>query len=144
MNGKVYFELVEEIEVLEIRANEINKQIERILAHNRPAARLTASYSGMPGGGQIFVTDLMLEGLCTLKVKLAEVQDVLTLKIEARRRIEERLEKSQGLEQKIFIMRFVERKNLQQIADELGYSYQYIKEKSARLKQKPTKTLLPA
>lgn len=140
----VYNDLIEEITVLEIREDQITTQIDRILDHNRPATRLTASYSGMPGGGQLFVTDLIIESICQLKLKLADVQDVLSLKREARQRIEERLAQSQGLEQQIFVMRFVQRKKLEDIANELGYSYQYIKERSARIKKKPTETLLPA
>ncbi len=51
-----------------------------------------------------------------------------------RKNMEERIKKLEGIDQKVVYMRDIEGKTLKEIAEELGYSYQYIKEVSARNK----------
>lgn len=51
-----------------------------------------------------------------------------------RKNMEERIKKLEGIDQKVVYMRDIEGKKLMDIAEELGYSYQYIKEVSARNK----------
>ena len=51
-------------------------------------------------------------------------------------RLRNQLSRYQGLEYKIYYKRFIECKTLKEIACELGYSYQYIKEVSMRIKAK--------
>lgn len=52
-----------------------------------------------------------------------------------RKNMEERIKKLEGIDQKVVYMRDIEGKALKEIAEELGYSYQYIKEISARNKK---------
>jgi len=52
-----------------------------------------------------------------------------------RKNMEERIKKLEGIDQKVVYMRDIEGKTLVQIAEELGYSYDYIKEISARNKK---------
>ena len=51
-----------------------------------------------------------------------------------KKRIKERIKNLEGIDYKVVYMRDIEGKTLVQIAEELGYSYQYIKEVSARNK----------
>lgn len=53
---------------------------------------------------------------------------------ESRKEIRNRIKKLEGLDKKVVFMRNIERKKLSDIAKELGYTYQYIKEVSARNK----------
>jgi hypothetical protein len=55
--------------------------------------------------------------------------------LEAKERIETLLNRFDGLEYKIAFKRIVEHKTHQEIADELGYSHQYIKETWANAKR---------
>lgn len=52
----------------------------------------------------------------------------------SRKRIEDSIKKLEGVDQQVVYMRDIEGKKLMDIAEELGYSYQYIKEVSARNK----------
>lgn len=55
--------------------------------------------------------------------------------IKAKEKIEEHLENLEGIDQKVVYMRDIEGKKLMDIAEQLGYSYDYIKEISARNKK---------
>jgi DNA-directed RNA polymerase specialized sigma subunit len=75
-----------------------------------------------------------------LNNEAAIIQAILEDKKETQKAILEKLSKLEGLEYKIAYKRFVEGKTLNEIAEELGYSYQYMKEISSRNKTyyKPT------
>lgn len=82
-----------------------------------------------------------LELQLALNNKTAIVQSILDDKKETQKEIFEKLNKLEGLEYKIAYKRFIEGKRLYEIADELDYSYDYIKEISSRIYQshfKPT------
>lgn len=53
----------------------------------------------------------------------------------SRRRMEERIKQLKGIDQRVVYLRDIEGKSLKEIAEELGYSYDYIKEISARNKR---------
>lgn len=52
-----------------------------------------------------------------------------------RKNMEERIKRLKGIDYKVVYLRDIEGKSLVEIADELGYSYDYIKEISARNKK---------
>lgn len=52
----------------------------------------------------------------------------------SREKMEEKIKQLEGIDQQVVFMRDIKGKSLVEIADELGYSYQYIKEISARNK----------
>jgi hypothetical protein len=66
---------------------------------------------------------------------LSKLQERLEQLEEIKQRIETLLNKFEGLEYQIAYKRIVEHKTHQEIADELGYSHQYIKEKWAKRKK---------
>ena len=49
--------------------------------------------------------------------------------------MKEKIKKLEGIDYKVVYLRDIEGKSLVEIADELGYSYDYIKEISARNKK---------
>lgn len=53
----------------------------------------------------------------------------------SRRRMEERIKQLKGIDQRVVYLRDIEGKSLKEIAEALGYSYDYIKEISARNKK---------
>ena len=71
-----------------------------------------------------------------LNEKIKHMQDQLDIKMARVERLKEQLKQYQGLEYKIYYMRFVECKTLKEIAESLDYSYDYIREISSKMKAK--------
>lgn len=67
-----------------------------------------------------------------LNNEAAIIQSILDDKRETQRQILQKLRQLEGLEYKIAYKRFVEGKSLNQIAEELGYSHDYMKEVSSK------------
>lgn len=65
----------------------------------------------------------------------AIIQDILEDKRQTQREILNKLEQLEGLEYKIAYKRFVEGKTLNEIASELGYSHDYMREVSSNIKK---------
>lgn len=136
---RTYNDLCNEIEILEIRKSELDlelKIIQRRLLAGGPRTKLVASYSGMPSGNS---DDTPLNELWhmvqTIQSKIDDVADILILKREAKKRMEERMSKFDTLEYRVAYMRDVERKTLAAIAAELQYSYDWIARISSKLKR---------
>lgn len=82
-----------------------------------------------------------LERLHKLENHIYIHEEAISNMIKAKLKIEEHLKKLEGLDQKVVYMRDIEGKALIDIAEELGYSYDYIREISSRNKKthiKPT------
>ncbi len=75
-----------------------------------------------------------LERLYKLEYQIYIHEEAIESMEKHRRNIEERIKKLKGIDYKVVYLRDIEGKSLIEIADELGYSYQYIKEVSARNK----------
>ena len=74
-----------------------------------------------------------------LSEKIERMEEELELKIKRTEHLQKQLQQYQGLDYKVFYKRYIEGKTLVQVADELGYSYQYIKEIAVKVKmQEPT------
>src|SRR5699024_9878235 len=69
-----------------------------------------------------------LELQTALNNKVAIVQSILEDKKGTQKEVLKKLDKLEGLEYRIAYKRFIEGKTLNEIADELGYSYDYMKE----------------
>lgn len=135
-----YNDLCNEIEILEIRAGEICDQLQRVKRHMQriytPQTKLVASYSGMPGSGFAMMPfDQLCGNVIQLEQELEDIRDVLSLKRIARERIEAKMSNFEDLSDRVMIMRDVQRKPLRTIADELGYSYDWIKKISRRTRR---------
>lgn len=137
--NRTYKDLCNEIEILTIRRDELENElniIKRRIYASGPRTKLVASYSGMPVGGTI---ERPLEDTWNLYNAVAEaledVKDILSLKIEAKKKMEQRMSKFDTLEYKVAYMRDIERKSIANIATQLGYSYDWIAKISSRLKR---------
>lgn len=136
---RTYHDLCNEIEILDIRVKELEGElriIHRRLFSTGPRTKLVASYSGMPSGNS---DDTPLNQIWpmfqTIQAAIEDVADILSLKREAKRRMEERMSKFDTLEYRVAYMRDVERKTIAAIATELQYSYDWIARISSRLKR---------
>jgi len=81
-------------------------------------------------GGRLVNTvslDNAAERVDKLSEKIDQMEKELNIKMERAERLNQQLQKYQGLEYKIFYMRYIECKSLREIAEELNYSYQYIR-----------------
>lgn len=132
-----YNDLCNEIEILDIREYEINAQLKRIkrqmMNMYEPQSKLVASYSGMPGSGFAMMPfDQVCGNIAQLERELDDIRDVISLKREARQRIEAKMTNFEDITDRIMVMRDIQRKSLREIADDLGYSYDWIKKLSSR------------
>lgn len=76
--------------------------------------------------------NLYLERKHKVNNEAAILQSILDDKRETQRQLLEKLGQLEGLEYKIAYKRFVEGKSLNEIAEELGYSHDYMKEISSK------------
>lgn len=129
-----YNDLCNEIEILGIRAYEIKKEMEYIKRHmdTPPRTKLVASYSGMPSGSGSFSFERLCGQYFALQETLDDVNDILSLKREAQRRMEDKMNNFEDLSHKVMVMRDIQRMPLHNIADELGYSESYIRKISMK------------
>lgn len=134
-----YHDLSNEIEILSIRREEIEMELQyfKLQGHRQcfPVAKLIANYSGMPGAGRaVQPFEEIGNRIIMLQDQLDDINDVLSLKLEARERMEDKMGAFEGLDHKVMVMRDIQRKKLFEIADELGYSYDWIRKVSRKNK----------
>lgn len=119
---KSYHDMNLEIEILEDELKNTEREIEQWWV-----------------GGRLFPTvriDQAAERVQKLKDKQIVLSEELKHKLISKDKFEERLNNMEGIAYKVFYGRYVEGKLLTEIADDLGYSYQYIKKVSQHLKLK--------
>lgn len=133
-----YRDLCKEIELWEIRLEELQDERTYLLRKmsSAPITKLCASYSGMPGAGMMTIDfPRAWREAQDVDGRIDECKDILSLKREAKRRMERVMENWETLEYKVAYMRDVEQKKLEQIAIDLGYSYDWIRRLSMRVKR---------
>ena len=133
-----YHDLCKEIEVLELRAEELELQIKRIRSkmHSSPSAKMVANYDGMPGAGMMVISFTKLySDMQSIQTELVEIYDVLELKCSYKARMEAKMSEFEGIEHIVAVKRDIERKPLCQIAKEMDYSYDWIRKISQRIKR---------
>lgn len=134
MDSTAYYEVCKEIELLEERLDGLDDEM-RLLNRQmsgRPATKLVASYSGMPGAQFVARFELQFQRCLEISEKIDEVKDILNLKNDLKKRMEAKMRGYDGLEYKVAYMRDVQRLKLYEIADNLGYSYNWIMKISSR------------
>lgn len=116
-----YNDLCNEIEILEIRASDLERQL---------SSSWKQCYNGiqMPLDKAVLWND-------EAKEKLLDVVNEIEHKKQTRMLIETKLGEFKGLEYQVAYMRDILRKPLAEIADELDYSYNWILKISSRIKR---------
>jgi hypothetical protein len=131
-----YHDLCKEIEVLELRAEGLEEEAKLIKRkiNPLPIVKMVANYSGMPGAGMAFIqTDRLWRRMSEISEELVEIYDILELKCEYKKRMEERMQEFEGLEYKVAYLRDVKRLPLYEVAKELHLTYDWIRKVSARV-----------
>jgi len=137
--NRTYRDLCNEIDILEIRKDELTAELQilnRRIKRAGPRTKLVASYSGMPGGGN---DERPIEETWELYASVAEaledVTDILSLKLEAKKRMESKMAEFQQLDYQVAYLRDVEKLPIAFIANRLGYSYDWIAKISSKVKR---------
>lgn len=133
-----YHNLCTEIDILEIRAEELEREVKRIQKKMSPSPtiRLVANYDGMPHAGLAPIQfPKLYDQLQTIYEELHDIYDTLELKCEYKVRMESKMGELEGIEYQVAYERDVNRKPLSQIAKEMQYSYDWIRKISARVKR---------
>lgn len=89
-------------------------------------------------GGRLFNTVPMsnaAERFDKLTDKIERLEKIIKAKQEVRDKIEKLMNQYEKLPRKIAYMRFVQGKSLKEIADELSYSYDYVREIMSKMKR---------
>ncbi|WP_425447757.1 hypothetical protein [Dethiothermospora halolimnae] len=114
----IYGDLVKEIETLELRVGDLEREgyaLERLNRNN-----------GIP-------YDQYLNKISEINNSIAILQSILEDKKKTRSAIEQRINNFEGLEYQVAYKKLIERKDLMTIAEELHISYDYAKKKSAKV-----------
>ena len=135
---KSYKDLCEEIEIWKERLKTYEIQLKAIvkLAKLDGPSDITAIDYSKPyvNGTRQIGFEEALEMLHKIESHIYLHKEAIESMEKHKKRIEERLKKLEGIDYKVVYMRDIEGKSLVEIAENLGYSYQYIKEVSARNK----------
>lgn len=137
-----YNDLCTDIDVQQYLVDSIEKellQLKKLLATG-PRDITGIDYSRESGGQAIYISmDRLLDRIHRIEERLIVEKNILEQKEKTKKNIEEIIFGMEGLNAKVVRMRDIEGKDLKKISESLGYSYQYIKEVSAR--NKPTFTI---
>lgn len=134
---EAYKPLIDEIGILEMRIEglAIEKRFLEKKMKRGPSDINSIDYSGMPRGSQE-QKDLKryIEEIQRLENLIYLDEEILRIKKETLRKIESRINNFKGIEHKVLI-RVLKGKNLKEISDELGYSYDWIKKVNAKIQK---------
>ena len=138
---KSYSDLCEEIEIWKTRIEAYKaeiKALKKLAKFDGPREVTGIDYSQpyVRGTSQIGFEEA-LERLGELENHIFIHQNTIEQLERSREDMERRIDKLEGIDKKVVYMRDIKEKSLKEIAEELGYSYDYIREVSSRNK-KPT------
>ncbi|MEF2969250.1 hypothetical protein V3851_26105 [Paenibacillus sp. M1] len=125
---KTYNDITKEIEILELRLIDLEAEL-------KEARKLC--FSGQLPSDPLPVhvpLDKALEYYDAVVIKIGETSNRLAAKKLIRQKIETNIRDFQGIEYQVAYMRDVEGLPLYKIADKLGYSYDWIRKVSSRIK----------
>ena len=136
---KSYKELCEEIEIWKWRVEAYKAEIKalsKLAKAYGPSTIAGIDYSqpSVQGTNQIGFEEFLFR-LHQLESYIYLHEEAITTMIKSKENIEKHLERLQGLDKKVVYLRDIEEKSLIDIAEELGYSYDYIREISSRNKR---------
>lgn len=122
---ELYRDLLNEIDIIKVRINNLEKEYDFWL-------KATVE----PNGYDAFPLDTCLDRMKRICNQVEGYVTLLDEKEKARKEIEQRMSEFEGLEYKVTYMRDVLHMTLPEIAADLGYSYIWIKQVSARARRK--------
>jgi len=135
-----YNDLCTEIEMLKLRIEDIETEREYLLKSmydNAPIDNLGAvdhSKDYVQNGYVPMTLDKIVDRLNTIDKSMSDLYRIKEAKEDTKQTIEKMFDDLEGLEYKVAYMRDVRKMRLQDIADELGYSYDHIRRISSMVK----------
>lgn len=134
-----YKNLLIEIEIVRKRIEglEVDRELMvKSLFKSAPKDVSSVSYDGMPKGSMSHKTlDRTWEDIRRIDNMLFLENTFLENKLKIKNQIEERISKLEGIEYEIAYKRDIEGKNLNDIAKEIGYNYDYVRRIYAKYKK---------
>lgn len=122
-----YHDLCKEIEILELRASDLEFQL---------GMARKVCFTGFVGSQfSRLPLDKALTKYDDIKDELLSVEAILQHKRQTKRQIEQKMSEFDGLEYQVAYRRDVLRQSLDTIADDLGYTYNWVAKISARVKR---------
>ena len=137
-NTTSYNDLLNNIELSRARISYIGEQRElliKMMDIDKPSEIKGMCYSDMPSGGkQVSISlDRIVTALNKLDISLDFEEEMLLNMVELQKQSVELLNKFEGLEYKVAYLLHVKRYSVQEVADELGYSFHYMQNISAKV-----------
>ena len=132
---QLYHDLVTDIEMYEIRIRELERELMWIQRMEGPRNKLVAKYSDEPVTHfpHIPLDRLYNERIKKIHDEIYKLHQLLKEMRQTKAEMESKMRNLRSLKGKVAYMRFVEGKTLKQIAREMGYSYDRIKQVSMKL-----------
>jgi DNA-directed RNA polymerase specialized sigma24 family protein len=113
------------------------KVLTRLARLDGPSDIKAVNYSEVRSGGFVQMPFLeALERIQKIKSHILLHEEAIAHLEETKRKMEEKVSQLSGIENQVVYMRDFQKKKLIEIADELGYSYDYIREISAKTRRK--------
>ena len=95
-------------------------------------------YSDMPSGGTAVDYQRLVDAMRILENKLEIENKILNNMIETSRKLDEKMKEFKGLDYKVAYLIQAKGYSVQEVADELGYSFTYISNISAKVNKAST------
>lgn len=137
-----YREILQEIELWELRLQDLYRERRYIIRKmlKPPSSSLTANYTGMPSSGMVIVNiPKQWQRIQEIDAMIEECRDILSLKKDAKKRMEKIMEKMDRLEYRVAYLRDVRKLQLKEIAAELQLTEGWIRKVSMRVPRIRTK-----
>jgi hypothetical protein len=133
--GKNYVELCDEIRIWKFRRESIIIQIDYLLNKNKPREIDGIDYSLPKGAGSVVLDfEELLVNISPMQSEVIRLDKLIDNLEKCKAGIEKKLEDNSGIEYDIIYKKYVEGKSLKIIAEEVGYSYDWIRHKVNKLK----------
>ena len=127
---QLYHDLCKEIDILQVRIDDLESEY-------------WFWYKACHGKGKTHVPlDICLTRMKEICDQVEHYSMILEEKEKARKEIEKHMSEFEGVEMKVAYLRDIKGMTLAEIAAELGYSYIWVKQLSARTSRKHTKNIL--
>lgn len=136
-----YKDLILEIEMSKTRIETIIEQKEiliKMMYVNAPTEVQAMVYSDMPkGSGKASISlERIYEGIARLEHMLEIEERILVSMQSAENILNDKLKRLEGIDYKVAYLIQVKRYTVQEVADELGYSFNYIQNLSAKVNKR--------
>lgn len=131
---KTYLDLCDDIDILNDTLDRLKRTRKHIIDSQAPRELSGINYDGMPKGSMDATPlEVIASELMRLDAKIKAITGMIEDYTEVKNRFEKRLSCINGLEYQIAYKRDALSMSIQEIADEMGYSYAWIAEKSAKI-----------